>query len=271
MGFFARLFGKKQTSEKPAKQSVRGNARLAPWPQKPLDKTLELPDESGFTLYVYDDSAFSSAKYGDDIQVEFFAGEAYLKSKKSGSEIDTRESDAVCLLHRGHPVGVIFFGKEHAKFAYTNGIRLLANATVGEELPEHGNIRGLTIHLPDSWTKTRRLIENYELNKRIPGTAQTILFNEWDEDDHEQLRDRAKWVFEDANLEYLPVPKGSSAKPHIIATSTDGRKIFRLTARNSVYREVASAMESSSNYVILAERHESYEGLVGYRIQLAHW
>lgn len=107
MGFFARLFGTKRSSDRQPAQGVQrhGRSKLEPWPSKPLDKVLELPGETSFTLYVYDDSPFSNARNGEDIQVEFFPGEAHLVSKKSGSEVDTRESDAVCLLHNGKPVG----------------------------------------------------------------------------------------------------------------------------------------------------------------------
>lgn len=273
MGFLARFFGGNRGSNQQSNHSARhrGGTQLEPWPLKALDKKLELPSESGTTLYVYDDSPFRNARHGDAIEVEFFPGEARLYSTKSGSEVDTREANAVCLLHKRQPVGVLFFGKDHARLAYAKGIRLLAKATVGDRLPEHGNIRALTIHLPASWSETRQLIDNYELNQRIPSHAERIEFNEWDQQDYEELCGKSTWVFEDVRLNFLPVPEGSSAKPHVLASSADGRKIFRLTARNGVYRDVAAAMQSSSNFLVFAERRNSNEGLVGYRMRLAHW
>ena len=193
-------------------------------------------------------------------------------SKKSGSKVDTRsEDDAVCLLYRGRPVGVIFFGKSHVKRAYKRGIQLQAKATVGKQLPSYGNIRELTLHLPYSQDRTRHLIDNYDLMRKIPGSAKWLRFNEWDEEDYEQIKGRNRWAFETARFEYSPVPKGSTAKPHILASSADGRKIFRLTARNPAYKNLAAALESSNHFIVFAHRRVSLSDDVGYSIELAHW
>lgn len=273
MGFLSKLLGLQQAKPKPQKREpARKNGNfLKPWPAKPQTKILELPGGYDRTLYVYDDSPFSTAKRGDTIQVEFFPGEATLLSKKSGSAVDTHKDAAVCLLHKGRPVGVVFDYRNDVRLAYDKGIRLLATATVGRQLPDYGNIRALTLHLPTSRSTTRQLIENYEVNSKVPKSAQRIQFNEWDEQDFEQLTGRSSWAFENARLEFLPVPKGSSAKPHILASSAEGRKVFRLTARNSVYKDVASAIESSAEFLILAERRTAGDGRVGYNITLAHW
>ena len=45
------------------------NNQLFPWPERFLNKTLPLPQDSRFTFYVYDDSPFSKAKFGRTIQL----------------------------------------------------------------------------------------------------------------------------------------------------------------------------------------------------------
>ncbi|OHO30405.1 hypothetical protein HMPREF2656_00170 [Corynebacterium sp. HMSC034B08] len=273
MGFLARLFKGKTESKNldvrkqptPLKQPA-----LNPWPTTSLDKTLELPGGFDRVLYVYDDAPFSNAQRGDVIKIEFFPGEARLCNKKTGSEVDTRADQATCLLHNGKPVGVIFDDKEDVKLAYNKGIRIFATATVGARLREHGNVRALTLHLPSGRRTTRQLIELHEVNSRIPSNAQRIQFNEWDEDDFRDISHKPRWIFENVTLSFLPVPKGSSAKPHIQA-SADGLKLFRLTARNSAYREVVTAISSNDSFIVLAERRQPREGLVGYQITLICW
>lgn len=58
MGFLAKFFGGNRGSNQQSNHSARhrGGTQLEPWPLKALDKKLELPSESGTTLYVYDDS-----------------------------------------------------------------------------------------------------------------------------------------------------------------------------------------------------------------------
>ena len=262
MGFFSNLFksGAKKTGHV-----------LQPWSGTPAVNDLVLPGGFTRTLYVYDDSPFQSASEGDSIYVEFFPGEAVLRSKKSGATVDTRQENAVCYLHRGQPVGVTFSSNADLKLAHGKGIRLIAKAIVGKPLADHGGIRGLTLHLPEGYDTTRKMIQSYEFYQQVPQEAERISFNEWDEEDFAQLSDRERWAFKNVRLDYLPVPAGSSAKPHIQASSEDGTKIFRLTARNNAYRPIAAALESSENFAVLADRRIASNGISGYEITLMHW
>lgn len=262
MGLFSKLFKSGANSS---------GHELLPWPGAPAVNDLVLPGGFTRTLYVYDDSPYQSATEGDTIYVEFFPGEAVLCSKASGATVDTRQENAVCYLHRGQPVGVTFSSNADLKLAHEKGIRLFAKASVGKPLAAHGGVRALTLHLPEGPNAARKMIQNYEFYQQVPQDAERISFNEWDEEDFAELADREHWAFKNVRLEYLPVPAGSSAKPHILASSEGGTKIFRLTARNSPYRPIAAALESSENFAVLADRRIAGNGMTGYEITLLHW
>lgn len=294
MGFFSKLFGlSSQASTKtpepaapsqPAVAATRtktkkiGPHKLTFWPDFVEKDSLELPLGELLPIYVYDSSSLGWRAKGDKIKLEVLLGDAKLKSKANGAIVDTVESNAMCFLYKGKPIGVKFNSRFTAEAAYERGIKLFVQGEVGGKLRNYPGITEVFVNMPRSWGDQIDAIKEAAFKadakaKGIGEGAELIAYNEWDPEDYEELLSREEWEFEDVQLAYLPVPKGSKAKPHITLTSKQGILISRVTARNWGYHPLAEAMERHTNFYATAQRRGSVsgDGHMGYHIKLWCW
>lgn len=293
MGFFSKLF-KRTSSRTPetieptsqpykaggassSKKRDRGQ-RVSTWPDFNRKSTLVWDSEDLCSIYVYYPSVLEHLKEGDEITLEILLGDTQLESTVTGGIVDTVETDAMCFLFEGKPIGVLFDARDFSKMAFDEGVELFVKAVIGEPSELYPEINQVLVRMPSTFLGRIHTIEraSFEADARANGVsedAELIEFNEWDEEDYAELIDQPLWEFNDVEFAYLPVPKGSKAKPHITLTSVDGIFICRITARNPIYRSLARAISEYSNFHVIAQRYGRIDGdgKVGYHIYLWCW
>lgn len=293
MGFFSKLF-KRTSSRKPetahptnqphqtgtANSSKKRNRdqRVSTWPGFNRKATLVLDSEDLCGIYVYYPSVLEHLKEGDEVTLEVLLGDTQLESTVTGGIVETLETDAMCFLYEGKPVGVLFDARDTSKTAYDEGVELFVKAEIGAPSELYPEMNQVLVHMPFSMLDRLHAIEtaSFEADARANGVsedAELIEFNEWDAEDYAELIDQPLWEFNDVEFAYLPVPKGSKAKPHITLKSVDGIFISRITARNRIYRSLARAIDEYTNFYVIAQRYGQIDGdgKVGYHIYLWCW
>ena len=275
MGFISRLIG--LTDEDSAEtEQLDDAARLYPWPGFEFHKYLQIEGDVPRTVNVYDVRPLADLVTGQSFKVEFYYGDAFLRNDITRRSIDTREREATCVMFSGKPFGVILGSQSDFRLAHKQGISLTAQAVMGKHINDHDERREVSVLLPKDRSGIRhQLLEQSAHSDGAPPDAARVEFDEWNEEAYGDLRERDTWKFQDVHLEFLPVPEGSQAKPHVVLLAPDGRLIARVSARKSCYPELAAAAENSENAYVIAEktsdRKDPEAGKIGYRITLWHW
>lgn len=292
MGFFARLFGSSTDGRKqrddvikvvprtqPLSPSASAGSRavrnakakghsLTPWKDVPVAKSIVLPSERDANVYVYDSSSFNDRKFGEAIELTLFPGQASMKSTATEARWSTREG-GVCLLYNERPIGFTRgIDLQQVRKAHNRGIRVKVSARIGTWMDGYDGIKDIQVFIPRDRGYLDKAITASVAG--IPESASRIDYNEWDKKDFEALKAKKKWDFPNAMLEFLPVTKGSTAKPVIEVRSKDGVVISRVTGRNGYYSALKEAADTADRIHVTAVFKSGSE-YQGYAISIWYW
>jgi len=185
-------------------------------------------------IYTYDSVPLANVKDGQTVVLEAFRGDGAMVSAHTGYRSDTAETGDTMLLYEGQPIGFTSIPRE----------KVMQAARLGYALKMHGICRGFVEGYKGVKEMKALTPDHVYLYDWIPGavydrpferTESYFQYYERDKTDYMNLLSRDIWFFNNARIEMIPTPEGSSAKPHIGVYTQDGEKISEVSARNACY------------------------------------
>ncbi len=268
MGFFQRIFGGGEN--KVRKQDVSPHS-LTPWNDVRINRTVVIDGDSPRTVYVYDSGPLSNVNAGQIIEMDAFRGDAAMRSVHTGTFSSTDDRSDTCLMYDGQAVGFVSLPLGEVRKAADTGLALKIRCRVEGMLAGYSGVKEVVAFLPQRVYASDIIDQDNALKAGVPANAESVEYHEYDEADYQDLLPRDEWEFMGARLQYLPVPEGSRAKPHVAVVSDEGMMISRVTARNSYYKDLVTAMDAATNFYVSARRWTRHDGQPAYRIVVRYW
>ena len=261
MGLFDLLFGSKakktgasaKTSTPTQKQAAQDS--FSAWQGIPeCEREYRFDGEKERKVIVYNGAPVSSLSAGTEIALTPYLGEGVMYSRFSDWSVNTKDCFDTIMCYKGTPIGFCSIPRGEVKTLARKGIRVSFSAKCLGDLEGYSGIKEIVLYAPAKIYADDVLGEISCYEHGATEKPQVLQYNEYDEEDYIELASKKRWQFPSAKIEFIPTPKGSSAKPHILLTSKRGKKISEVTARNSYYAELAELVRDDLAYLIQATR-----------------
>lgn len=267
MGFFKRELNKAikrsvnkavRPKQKPApkQQAPSAIVQMRPWSCPQQAQIIELDGDYENRIYVYNTEPLKGVRKGQTITVDIYRGDATLYSKHSGNTASSNEYDDVVVMYNNEPIGFAAFSRDKTINAAQMGYQFRMKAKCYGMLKDYPGVKEMKLIAP----------KPFYLVDWIPGAQDDRPI--WEKDEYIRISEsepeiiknlalKDKWVFLDAKMKYMPVEKGSQAKPHIGIFSNDEMLIAELDARRSDYKRLSDYMTTYSEFTVKATRKKS--------------
>lgn len=275
MGLFSSLFKSARNTGKPKAEAVpkKDPKRAAPSPRQLSNKTipkshlytLTLEGDSERRVYTYDGTPLKGTRKGSVLFADVITEPTRLHSDVTGSEWNSSDG-GVALAVNGTPFGMTSTlektFKELAEAGYDVKVKVKRLGMYCEGIPE------MVMMIPDPselfhWRDACHVLgrevpfeerhsdeceraaelenERHRLSRssglQLPiGVDGDVFFI--NDEDWPGLKPSEGYELIEVSTEIIPTPKGSTAKPHIVVT-TSGQPFVELTARNRQYQAMS--------------------------------
>ena len=248
------LFGKKKKQQQ--QQQKQEVADLHPWALPSPTYEVVMVGDRERKVYTYDSRPLAAVKSGQSIVLEAFRGDAAMTSVHTGYYSDNFNSDDTLMMYNGQPIGFMSIPKDKVFTAAQLGYALKVNAVCRGMLEGYKGVKEIVALAPNriylyDW------IPGAPDDRPLRDRDEYFSFNEYDEEDFKNIAIKDEWVFQDARIEMIPTPKGSSAKPHIGIYSSDGMQVSEVAAKNNYYNGLIDFMGKYKGFTVKATRQKS--------------
>lgn len=204
-------------------------------------------------IYVYYPNPIRRIKDGDRFTLDLSPKPVKLRSSFSGEEWDT-EDEGYAVLFKGKIIGAADYLSEGLKNIMRLGAVIQIEA-MRNGWYEEGKIPNVVTFWPDhgemkSWIKAQELF-----GRPLPFEARLISFNISFENGDVIPKERLSEVV----LSLMPVPEGSSAKPHIGFWS-NGKLFFDVDAKSDAYKKLLPLVGNTVKMSIETRKSKIDEG-----------
>lgn len=270
MGFISKLFGKERhgrhaigdaETEKP-KHFTRADIPTLSQGGSSETSSVDSKTVSGdieYQVYVYDGSPLRGLRSGQIFAAQIDHGHVRLKSRLTDGVWDSRKDDGFALSYRGMPFGVSFNNELRDYLIHVNAQAVTVrhdgwyDRSAG--IPELKILAPSTRHSPTEDAVARLAgVSRFDVATNVESIAVNVSRHS---DAIERTLGRRSQSDITVELELIPTPENSSAKPHIgINSSGDGVRLAEITARQPVYRQLLAKVGSTAKASV--EKRESF-------------
>lgn len=262
MGLLSNLFN--AAKSRPAQRI--GAVDINPWSMPTPTRQLLIESDNAKKAYIYDHRPLVGVRVGQEIIVEAFRGKTKLISTITGYENECGDGLDIALMYNGVIFGSARIDTEKVKLAAEHGYALMFRARADGLLPEYGNILNLNVYCPQKLI-LHGLIPDVD-DRPLAEREYVFTYNLYKPEEFVPLATRDKWQLDRVTLEFLPVPKGSKAKPHIAVRMEDGTIISDVSANRPFYKSLVEFMKTYSSFKLTAERVCYDDENVRYKLML---